>query len=266
MHFAALAYVGESIEDPRKYFSNNVTSSLVLLNSVLAAGIRYFVFSSSCAVYGIPPNLPIPEDTCRQPINPYGVSKLFFENALEAYDRAYGLRYTVLRYFNAGGADESGEIGELHTPETHVIPLALMAASGLGPVFILHGDDYPTQDGTCIRDYIHVNDLATAHVVALERLIGGAPSLQLNLGTGRGHSLRQVIEVVENIAGSQVPIKIGHRRPGDPPELVADPSRAKQILGWTATRSLDCIVTTAWDWMQRQVETGRFVAGSTAPG
>ncbi len=253
MHFAAFAYVGESVENPRKYFHNNATSAMVLLNAVLDAGVRNFVFSSTCAVYGTPAVVPITEGIPRSPINPYGATKLFMENALEAYDRAYGLRYASLRYFNAAGADESGEIGEKHFPETHAIPLILAAAAGTISTFSIFGDDYPTPDGTCVRDYIHVNDLASAHVAALERLANGAPSLQANLGTGTGHSVRELIAVVEEVTGRSVPVKMAPRRPGDPPELVANPSRAKKILGWQATRSVRDIVATAWKWTEREL-------------
>ncbi len=199
MHFAAHAYVGESVADPRTYFRNNVAAGLSLLNSVLDAGIKLFVFSSTCAVYGIPEQVPITEQAPRQPMNPYGTSKLFFEHALEAYDQAYGLRSARLRYFNAAGADESGEIGELHQPETHLIPLALAACTDNGPELQVYGADYPTADGTCIRDYIHVNDLADAHVRALQYLQSGGDSLAANLGTGRGHSVFEVIQVTERV-------------------------------------------------------------------
>jgi UDP-glucose-4-epimerase GalE len=248
MHFAALAYVGESVENPRKYFRNNVEGSLALLNAAMDAGVRQFVFSSTCAVYGTPAKVPITEDNPRQPINPYGMSKLFFENALEAYGRAYGLRYANLRYFNAAGADESGEIGELHDPETHLIPLALDAATGEGPELQVFGSDYPTPDGTCIRDYIHVNDLAEAHVLALQHLSNEGKSFALNLGTGTGNSVLEVIKAVEQITGNPVRRKIVPRRPGDPPVLVADPGRAQQSLGWKTTRGLNDIVRTAWQW------------------
>jgi UDP-arabinose 4-epimerase len=261
MHFAAHAYVGESVEDPRKYFDNNVVASLSLLNSALDAGIQRFVFSSSCAVYGVPAQVPITEDTPRIPVNPYGASKLFFENALEAYGRAYGLRSVSLRYFNAAGADESGEIGELHDPETHLIPLALQsamgggatggAATGAGPELQIHGDDYPTRDGTCVRDYVHVSDLADAHVRALQHLEkSGADSLALNLGTGRGYSVLEIIQAAERATGRSVPRKIGPRRPGDPPILVADASRAREVLGWSPQRDLTDIMSSAWRWMR----------------
>jgi UDP-glucose-4-epimerase GalE len=251
MHFAAYAYVGESVANPRKYFRNNVQSALNLLNTVIEAGVRHFVFSSTCAVYGVPAKVPITEDLPRQPINPYGVSKLFFENALEAYDRAYDLRFASLRYFNAAGADESGEIGELHDPETHLIPLALAASQSHGPALHIFGNDYPTPDGTCIRDYIHVNDLAEAHARALAGLAEGGASFAANLGTGRGHSVLEIVGMVEEVTGNKVRQVFGPRRAGDPPMLVADPSRAQQLLHWQASRSLRDIVSTAWNWMQR---------------
>lgn len=251
MHFAAHAYVGESVENPRKYFRNNVESGLVLLNACLDRGVRRVIFSSTCAVYGVPVKIPISEQNPRQPVNPYGVTKLFFENALEAYDRAYGLRFAALRYFNAAGADESGEIGEVHDPETHLIPSAMLAATGARREMELFGTDYPTPDGTCIRDYIHVNDLADAHVLALELLAGGANSIAVNLGTGRGYSVKEVLNKIEEISGLKVPVLIAGRRAGDPPALVADPSLAEKLLRWKATRTLDDIVATAWKWMQR---------------
>jgi UDP-glucose-4-epimerase GalE len=250
MHFAAYAYVGESVTDPRKYFDNNAAATLTLLNAALDAGIRSFVFSSTCAVYGIPQRVPIPEDEWRKPVNPYGAAKLFVEHALEAYDHAYGLRSARLRYFNAAGADESGEIGELHEPETHLIPLALAAANG-GPELRVFGDDYPTADGTCIRDYIHVSDLADAHVRALEHLAGGGESLSLNLGTGRGHSVFEIVAAVERVTGRPVRRRIAPRRAGDPPELVANPSRAQAVLQWKASRELEEIVRSAWQWMKK---------------
>ena len=251
MHFAALAYVGESVTNPRKYFGNNVEGALTLLNTAMDVGVLRLVFSSTCAVYGIPAKVPITEDTTRQPVNPYGVSKLFFEYALEAYSRAYGLRYAALRYFNAAGAAESGEIGELHNPETHLIPLALAATQPGGIPLKIFGNDYPTSDGTCIRDYIHVNDLAEAHVLALHRLADGGESLAVNLGTGQGCSVLEIIRSVEKVTGKPVNHVIGPRRAGDPPALVADPRRAQELLHWKATRSLDDIVSTAWTWMQR---------------
>lgn len=251
MHFAAHAYVGESVIVPRKYFDNNVASALVLLNTALDCGVRRLIFSSSCAVYGTPKSLPIREESLRAPINPYGASKLFFEMALEAYDRAYALRSARLRYFNAAGADESGEIGELHHPETHLIPLTLQAAAQNGPALEMYGDDYETPDGTCIRDYVHVNDLADAHVLALDRLAATDRSFSLNLGNGCGYSVRQVLATTKLVTGSSVPCRVAARRPGDPPVLVADATHARQLLGWRAKRDLHDIVSTAWKWQQR---------------
>ena len=251
MHFAAYAYVGESVRNPRKYFQNNVEAALNLLNTALDADVTRFVFSSTCAVYGIPAKVPITEDTIRQPINPYGISKLFLENALEAYSAAYGVRYAALRYFNAAGADESGEIGELHDPETHLIPVALSATRDGAPPLQIFGTDYPTPDGTCIRDYIHVNDLADAHVLALERVASGQDSFAVNLGTGRGYSVLEIIQEVENVTGKTVNRALAPRRSGDPPALVADPTRAQNLLHWKAARSLHDIVATAWRWWQR---------------
>jgi UDP-arabinose 4-epimerase len=257
MHFAAHAYVGESVSNPRKYFHNNVEGGLSLLNAALASGVKKIIFSSTCAVYGEPAKVPIEESAPRQPVNPYGVSKLFFEQALEAYDRAYGFRYASLRYFNAAGADESGEIGELHDPETHLIPLTLKAAAGTGPELHVFGSDYPTPDGTCIRDYIHVNDLATAHVKALHHLAAGKDSIAVNVGTGRGYSVKEVISAVEKTTGKRVSHKIVPRRAGDPPELVANPAKAQSLLAWKATRGLDEIVATAWNWTERRMNTTR---------
>jgi UDP-glucose-4-epimerase GalE len=254
MHFAAHAYVGESVTNPKKYFHNNVEGGLSLLNAALDAGVKKIIFSSTCAVYGEPEKVPIDENIPRQPVNPYGVTKLFFEQALEAYDRAYGFRYASLRYFNAAGADESGEIGELHEPETHLIPLALRAAAGLGPELQIFGSDYPTPDGTCVRDYIHVNDLASAHLKALNYLEAGNKSFAANLGTGKGASVQDVISAVEEVTGKRVPHKMVPRRPGDPPELVANPAKAQALLQWKATRGLRETVETAWNWMERRRE------------
>lgn len=248
MHFAAYAYVGESVSNPRKYFDNNVRSALAMLNAVVDAGIRKFIFSSTCATYGVPAQVPIPDTTPRNPVNPYGATKLCFEHALSAYDVAYGIRSVCLRYFNAAGADESGCTGELHDPETHLIPLALQAAAGTNRELRIFGNDYPTPDGTCIRDYIHVSDLADAHVLALEYLASGGQSECLNLGTGQGHSVQEVVEAVERITGRPVRRRIDPRRPGDPPVLVADASRARTVLGWQPSRSLDDCIRTAWNW------------------
>jgi UDP-glucose-4-epimerase GalE len=254
MHFAAHCYVGESVTDPRKYFRNNVVDALTLLNSAVDAGVRHFVFSSTCAVYGVPVKVPITEQNPREPINPYGATKLAFENALEAYDRAYGLRSARLRYFNAAGADESGEIGELHEPETHLIPLALQASLPGSFELQVFGSDYPTPDGTCLRDYIHVNDLADAHVRALQHLEQGGESLAVNLGTGKGNSVLEVIHAAEAATGHPVRRTIGPRRPGDPPALIADPSKAQQVLGWTAQRDLTDIVNSAWNFMRKNLK------------
>jgi UDP-glucose-4-epimerase GalE len=257
MHFAARAYVGESVTNPKKYFHNNVEGGLSLLNAALDAGVKKIIFSSTCAVYGEPAKVPIEETTPRQPVNPYGVSKLFFEQALESYDRAYGFRYASLRYFNAAGADESGEIGELHEPETHLIPLALSAAAGVGPELKVFGSDYPTPDGTCVRDYIHVNDLASAHLKALDHLTAGKESFAVNVGTGTGASVQEVINAVEEATGRSVPRKMVPRRPGDPPILVANPAKAQALLQWKATRGLREVVATAWKFMERQREAKR---------
>jgi UDP-glucose-4-epimerase GalE len=251
MHFAAHAYVGESVQNPRKYFHNNVAGSLALLDVVMESRVRKFIFSSTCAVYGNPVKVPITEDNPRQPVNPYGATKLAFENALEAYGPAYGLKYVSFRYFNAAGADESGAIGEMHHPETHLIPLVFEAIQGKRAALEIFGDDYPTPDGTCIRDYIHVNDLAEAHVMGLEYLNKGE-STAMNLGTGKGHSVHEVIAAVEQVTRRKVPTQITPRRPGDPPELVADPKMAESHLHWKARRSLEEIISTAWKWAERK--------------
>ncbi len=250
MFFAAHASVGESVENPRKYYHNNVTSAVSLLNCIMDSRVRKFIFSSTAAVYGKPPQSPIREDSPKQPVNPYGATKLAFENALEAYSTAYGLKYVSFRYFNAAGADEGGTIGELHNPEGHLIPIIFQAIQGKRAALTIYGDDYPTPDGTCVRDYIHVTDLAEAHVSGLEYL-AKANSIAMNLGTGQGYSVKQVVEAVEHVTGHTVPTQIGARRPGDPPELVADPSLAERTLKWKARRSLDNIIATAWKWAQR---------------
>ena len=250
MHFAAHAYVGESATNPRKYFYNNVTGALALLDTVMDSRVRKFIFSSTCAVYGNPVKVPITEDNPRSPVNPYGATKLAFEMALEAYSRAYGLKYVSFRYFNAAGADESGTIGERHEPETHLIPLIFEAVQGKRAALEIYGDDYPTLDGTCIRDYIHVNDLAEAHVLGVEYLSKGE-SVAMNLGTGKGNSVHEVVSAVERVTGHKVPTQITPRRPGDPPELVAQPALAEKLLKWKARRSLDEIIQTAWKWAQR---------------
>lgn len=250
MHFAAKSLVPESMRDPRKYFENNVRDGLVLLNTCVEAGVKKFIFSSTAAVYGVPEKSPITEDARKQPVNPYGFSKLAFEYALQSYDSAYGLRFVSLRYFNAAGADDSGEIGELHEPETHLIPNALKAASGDGELHIF-GTDYDTPDGTCIRDYIHVSDLADAHVLALEHLERSGASGILNLGTGKGSTVFEVVRAIEGVTGRELPKRVTGRRAGDPPTLLADPSRAEQLLGWKAKKSLHDMVASSWNFFQK---------------
>jgi len=251
IHFAAHAYVGESVADPGKYYRNNLAGSLCLLEAMLSRGVRRIVFSSSCAIYGVPPAIPITEDMPPAPINPYGTTKLMVERMLADFQRAHGLEWIALRYFNAAGDDPDGETGEDHDPETRVVPLVLEAAAGRGGPFIILGTDYPTADGTCVRDFIHVSDLADAHVKALQALADGAPSGPLNLGTGRGYSVRDVVGAVERVTGRAVPVKEGPRREGDPAALVADARRAREVLGWTPQASdIDTIVRTAWTWAQ----------------
>ena len=231
LHFAGFAYVAESVKHPEIYFENNVTKSLTLLDAAVEAELRHVVFSSSCATYGAPAQVPIAEETPQLPLNPYGETKLIIERALRRYGDAHGFTWTALRYFNAAGADVDGELGEEHSPETHLIPLVLEAALGGSPVEIL-GDDYPTPDGTCVRDYVHVSALAEAHVRALDYLMRGGMSIALNLGTGRGHSVKQVIEAVEKVTGWKTPFRVVPRRVGDPAVLVADANLARRVLGW----------------------------------
>ena len=248
MHFAAFAYVGESVQYPHKYYRNNVVGSLSLLEAMRAAEVRKIVFSSTTATYGVADKLPISEDQRQDPINPYGFSKLVVERALADYSHAYGLGYAALRYFNAAGASPDGDIGEDHSPETHLIPLVLDVALGKRPHITVFGTDYPTPDGTCIRDYIHVDDLGDAHVKALERIEPGT-SLKMNLGTGRGTSVQELIDACRAITGHAIPSLPGERRPGDPPELVADPSLAGRLLGWEPRyTNIEGIVATAWGW------------------
>ena len=260
IHFAACAYVGESMKRPRKYFRNNMTNALRLFDAMLDAGVKHIVFSSSCATYGIPNRTPIPEDHLQNPINPYGESKRIVERILHWYGEAYGLRWLALRYFNAAGADPKCEIGETHEPETHLIPLAIQAALGERPYLEIYGTDYPTPDGTAIRDYIHVTDLAEAHVLGLLHLLKGEKSAALNLGTGSGHSVREVVAAVERVGGCRVPLREAGRRPGDPPELVALGARANELLGWKPRHSsLDEIVRTALDWHASQAVSSSFM-------
>jgi UDP-glucose-4-epimerase GalE len=256
MHFAAFAYVGESVGDPETYYRNNVGGTLALLEAMRRAEVATIVFSSTCAVYGAPDRLPIAETTPKAPLNPYGDTKLAIERALHWYAGAYGLRFAALRYFNAAGADPESEIGEDHDPETHLIPRVLRAALGTGDPVEVYGTDYPTADGTAIRDYIHVADLADAHVRALGYLDAGGESGAMNLGTGQGCSVRQVIAAVERIAGRPVPFRETARRAGDPPELVADPALARARLGWQPRHSdLDTIIRTALAWERRAGRT-----------
>jgi len=246
MHFAAYAYVGESVTDPAKYWQNNLAAPLVLLDQMRAHGVDAFIFSSTCATYGEPDAIPIAEDHPQRPINPYGRSKLALEQVLADYSRAYGLRSIVFRYFNAAGADPDGDIGERHDPETHLIPLVFEAARTGRPLKVF-GDDYPTPDGTCVRDYIHVTDLARAHLLGLYRLLSGQPGGAYNLGNGNGYSVREVIACVEKITGLKVPFDIAPRRAGDPAVLVGSAAKARTELGWTpAFDKLDQIVETAW--------------------
>lgn len=253
MHFAACAYVGESVENPGKYYRNNVAGTLNLLEVSRDCGVRNVVFSSTCATYGVPDQLPISESTIQAPINPYGSSKLMVERILRDFTAAHGLRTIVLRYFNAAGADPDGEIGEHHDPETHLIPLLFDAALGLRPHAAVYGTDYPTADGTCVRDFIHVNDIAEAHVAALKALEAGKSGWDVfNLGNGEGFSVRQVIGTAEETAGVEVPVRFEGRRPGDPAALVSNSAKAREVLNWTPKlHSLPDIIRTAWAWHVR---------------
>jgi UDP-arabinose 4-epimerase len=249
IHFAANAYVGESMQDPRKYFRNNVANTLSLLEAMLDAGVRRIVFSSTCATYGLAEALPIDERHPQRPMNPYGESKLFVERMLQWFGKAYGVQWVALRYFNAAGADPDGEIGEEHDPETHLIPLVIQAALGKRAHVEVYGTDYSTVDGTAVRDYIHVMDLARAHVLGLEHLFQGGENLALNLGTGEGHSVRDVIGAVERASETSIPVREVARRSGDPPMLVADAERAARVLNWQPRySSLETMVGTAWRW------------------
>ncbi len=249
MHFAAYCYVGESVTDPLKYYFNNVVATLQLLRAMVGAGVKKFVFSSSCATYGIPSTLPLVETMPQQPINPYGQTKLDVENALRALAGAHGLSFASFRYFNAAGAAEDGTIGEDHDPETHLIPLAIDAALGKRPNLRLFGTDYPTPDGTCLRDYVHIDDLSRAHIAVFDRLASPGARLFYNLGTGRPYSNRAVIQAVEKVSGKKVPLVEAPRRAGDPPALYADSSLAQRDLGWRPKfTDIEAIVATAWKW------------------
>ncbi len=252
IHFAANAYVGESMQNPRKYFRNNVIASLNLLEAMQDAGVNQIVFSSTCATYGEPQSLPLTEGHPLQPVNPYGDSKLFVERALGWFGQAYQLKHVSLRYFNASGADPEGEIGEWHEPETHLIPLVLQTALGFRSHLEVFGTDYDTPDGTAVRDYIHVTDLATAHVQALIHLKNGGASSAFNLGTGKGHSVAEVIRAAEHCTGITIHTRETVRRPGDPPVLVADAQKAARVLNWQPQlTTLDEILRTAWEWHRK---------------
>ncbi|MDD3180397.1 MAG: UDP-glucose 4-epimerase GalE [Opitutaceae bacterium] len=249
MHFAAFCYVGESVKVPMKYYLNNVVATLQLLDAMQHHGVRKFVFSSTCATFGVPDRLPITEDLPQAPINPYGQTKLDVENALKALARAQGLSFAAFRYFNAAGASEDGTIGEDHDPETHLIPLAIGAAQGRRPPLQVFGTDYPTPDGTCLRDYVHVDDLSRAHIAVFDRLAAPGTALFYNLGTGNPTSVLEVIRAVEKVTGRKVPVTYGPRRAGDPPALYADSAKARRELGWTPKfPDIESIVATAWQW------------------
>jgi len=254
VHFAASAYVGESVRNPLKYFRNNTANTITLLDAMREADVQRIVFSSTCATYGVPETIPISERESQEPINPYGESKLFVERILRWAGEAHGLRWAALRYFNAAGADPDGEIGEVHDPETHLIPLAIQAGLGQRPPLKVFGTDYPPPDGTAVRDYIHVMDLGAAHIRALEYLADGGDSIALNLGTGQGHSVRQVLDAVGDALGHPVPADDAPRRAGDPPALIADAALAHEVLHWQPEHSsLNAIVSTAVAWHKQQV-------------
>ncbi len=254
MHFAAFALVGESVSEPAKYYHNNVWGSLCLLDAMRAAGVKRIVFSSTTATYGEPERMPINEEERQEPINPYGFTKLVVEHALADYAAAYGIGYAALRYFNAAGASPDGMLGEDHDPESHLIPIVLQVALGQRDELVIFGDDYATPDGTCIRDYIHVNDLADAHLRALNRLEDGK-GICLNLGVGRGYSVREVLEACRKVTGHEIPFRMGDKRAGDPPELVADSSKAQKLLEWRPKfDTIEAIVETAWNWHRTHPE------------
>jgi len=253
LHFAAYALVEESVNNPEKYYRNNVSGTITLLEAVRDHECRNFVFSSTAATYGKPKKIPIPVNHPQAPINPYGWSKLMMERILKDFDHAYGIKHASLRYFNASGADPDGETGEMHDPETHLIPLVIKAAFGLRPYIEIYGTDYPTPDKTAVRDYIHVTDLAEAHVKTLNILMDGSDSFALNLGTGKGHSVKEIIEAVDQVSGKPVPKKEVGRRPGDPPVLVADGSDAYQLLNWNPKfTDINSIVETALRWHEKE--------------
>ncbi|MDJ0707678.1 MAG: UDP-glucose 4-epimerase GalE [Leptolyngbyaceae cyanobacterium MO_188.B28] len=249
MHFAAYIAVGESVTDPAKYYHNNVVGALTLMEAMLAASVKRFVFSSTCAIYGPPKTVPIPEDHPQNPISPYAVSKLMVEKILADFGRAYNFQSVCFRYFNAAGADPDGRLGEDHTPETHLIPLVLFTALGRRESVSIFGTDYPTPDGTCVRDYIHVSDLATAHVLGLEYLLKGGTTEFFNLGNGNGFSVKQVIEIAQKVTGKSIVAIAQDRRPGDPPSLVGGSEKARKVLGWRPQYpNLEDIIAHAWQW------------------
>ena len=253
MHFSAYAYVGESVTDPAKYYRNNVLGTLTLLEAMLAASVKKFVFSSTCATYGVPEVIPIPEDHPQNPINPYGATKLMVERILSDFDVAYDFKSVRFRYFNAAGAAPNGLLGEDHNPETHLIPLVLQTALGKRESISVFGTDYPTPDGTCIRDYIHVSDLADAHVLGLEYLLKGGDSEVFNLGNGNGFSVKEVIEAAKQVTQKDIKVVQCDRRPGDPPALIGTSEKARKILGWHPQySSIEDIITHAWQWHQRR--------------
>ncbi|GGD65795.1 UDP-glucose 4-epimerase GalE [Croceicoccus mobilis] len=257
MHFAALAYVGESVADPAKYYDVNVTGFATLLSAMRESGVDRIVFSSSCATYGVPDTVPIAESSAQAPINPYGYTKLVAEHMLRDYERAYGLSWAALRYFNAAGCDADGEIGESHYPETHAIPLALMSMLGQRGPFDVMGTDYPTPDGSAVRDYIHVTDLASAHVAAAEYLADDGAPVALNLGTGQGTSVLELIAAIERVSGRRMPVNHAPRRAGDPPALYAAPDKARELLGWEPVHSdMDNIISTALNWISAEQAGG----------
>lgn len=257
MHFAAFSQVGESVQQPLKYYRNNLAETMVLLEVMLRYAVKRFIFSSTAAVYGEPQAIPIVEGHPCRPTNPYGNTKLAVERMLADCDAAYGLKYTALRYFNAAGADESAEIGELHDPETHLIPLVLRAAAGRIEQIQVYGTDYPTRDGTCIRDYVHVSDLARAHLLALERLMAGGESAVYNLGSSSGYSVNEVIAQAEKVTGKPIPVKAAARRAGDPAVLIAGSAKIKQELGWQPVyEELEPILRTAWRWHGKEERKG----------
>jgi len=252
-HFSAFTYVGESVTEPKKYYQNNVVGTINLLDSIIEMGVKSFIFSSTCATFGIPQTEFLSETHPQNPINPYGMSKLIIEKCIADYSRAYDLKSVIFRYFNAAGADPDGEIGEDHQPETHLIPIVLDVALKKREFVSIFGDDYPTPDGTCIRDYIHINDLGSAHLLGLEYLIKKGETTSFNLGNGQGFSVKEIISKTEEITGHSIPTQISPRRAGDPPKLVGDSEKARSVLGWNPQfHRIEDIISTAWNWHQKR--------------